>query len=325
MLMDILISDAYIPVPGGFTKGYVYINEGKIMEIGEGEPPEDLKLSQLSYPVSGGVVLRGLSSPYTDLSLYWARGLIGKKISYIEALRLTSNLDVETQLSLIAVALRELLLRGFTFFGIRLVSPEIAKYLEEELGIHGVWLSTKEFIFDSKWKVISISENEDERPYIRITDKGVTNITWSDGSKSICTDKDEPREIDSLCLELSLMLEFPLTRETYSQLDASQMHKLTSSNAYRQLLGETVDFSLNKNDYANIVVIRPDYPPATGLSPDEIAYLFYTGRLNAPTIDTVVSNGNILVDKGEVLGINERLLMIGHKKTLELRKTLTQS
>lgn len=320
--MDILISDAYIPVPDGFVKGYIYISDGKITEIGEGEPPEDLKLSQLSYPVNGGVVLRGLSSPYTELSLYWARGLIGKKINYREAVQLTRKLDSETLLSIWATAIRDILLRGFTFLGIRVINLDVAKYFEEELGFHGVWLSTEDYVFESKLKTIVISENEKHLPYLSITDKGVVEVTWSDGSKSICTTPRVLKEIDSLCLELSLKLDIPLPREMDSSLDILQLHKLTSSNAYRQLLGKTIEFNLKKNDDADIVVIRPDYPPVTGLSPDEIAYLFYTGSLSAPVIDTVISNGVVLVDKGEVIGIDDRLLMLGYKKIYELRKTL---
>lgn len=320
--MDILISDAYIPVSNKFVKGYVYITDDVIAEIGEGEPPTDLQVSQLTYPIQNGVVLRGLSSPFLDLSIYWARGLIGRNISYYEATHISSNLDWKKTLSMIIVALRDLLCRGFTLFGLRLNDLKIAKYLEQEIGIDVAWITFEEINDSLDSPVIIGSLKEDFYPSLKITEKGVEKIVWRDNSRSLCTEIEEEElgDLDSLCLHPSLIYSFPGLKKNIQNIDS--LYKVTSGNAYRQIFNKYYDFALNKNEKANIVIISAEQLDVSGLEPIEIAFLYYQGKLSIPSIEVVISNGNIFVDRGEIVGLDEHLLRVGIKEINTLRRTV---
>jgi len=51
-------------------KGYIYVKNGKIMEVGKGEPPEDLKYPELLINGTGRIVMPGLSTAFTSITLY---------------------------------------------------------------------------------------------------------------------------------------------------------------------------------------------------------------------------------------------------------------
>lgn len=319
--MDILISDAYIPVSGGFSRGYVYISEGRVSEVGEGEPPDDLKVSQLHYPIHGGVVLRGLSSAYTDLSLYWARGLLGRGISYADAVGAVNALDWRKAVSICAAALRDLTSRGFTFFGTVARDPRVAEYIEREIGVHAVWIFAEEQRAELSFPVLTVREGD--YPIMYVGDGGVIEVVWRDGSRSLCSPRHSViGERDSLCVELSMSFDFPDVFGDISPDGLPQYYGWTSGNAYRQLLGLSLGLELKRGEPANLVVIRPDHPPATGLDFTEVALMFHTGGLGPSAIDTVISFGNIIVDRGEPLAIGDSLLAVAHSEIKAMRRAL---
>ena len=72
---SILIKDASIIVKPGksIRKGFVYINKGKIVEVGEGEVPPEYEFANYVIEGKGRIVLPGIICPLTSLSAYPSR------------------------------------------------------------------------------------------------------------------------------------------------------------------------------------------------------------------------------------------------------------
>lgn len=95
------------------NEGFVFSDNGKVVVVGSGEPPEELRYPELLLTGKERLVMPGLSSAFTNISLYLLR--------YKEdLLDLSSNLEYLKKISrvdmyfLAAMALAELISRGVT-------------------------------------------------------------------------------------------------------------------------------------------------------------------------------------------------------------------
>lgn len=102
-----LVSDPVIP------EGYVYIKDGRVIAVGKGEPPEELRYPELLINGKGRIVAPGTSSAITSVTLHpfrhRARDLWWS--NYMEFLKGLSRRDVYY---LAGMALMEMMSKGVT-------------------------------------------------------------------------------------------------------------------------------------------------------------------------------------------------------------------
>jgi len=117
-LVKVLVTDATIltlsltqaPV---IPKGYVYVANGVIRAVGEGEPPEELRYPELLLRGEGRVIIPGLSSAFTVVTLYPFRfGLRGLKLN--EWLHYFRELSRTDTYYVAGMAFIEMVMRGIT-------------------------------------------------------------------------------------------------------------------------------------------------------------------------------------------------------------------
>ncbi|MCD6428159.1 MAG: hypothetical protein J7L12_00910 [Desulfurococcales archaeon] len=92
-------------------RGYVFIKDGTIAGVGKGEPPEDLQYPELLVNGSGRLVMPGLSSAITSVTLYPLRYRLGG-ISWSEVGDYLSVLTRTDVYYLAALTFVELATRG---------------------------------------------------------------------------------------------------------------------------------------------------------------------------------------------------------------------
>jgi len=103
---SVLITDATVVLkPGKYLKGYVYLNKGKIVAVGEGDPPSEYSYAMYLINGKNRIVMPGLICPLISISTYPSR-FGGKEASSFEELYSASQM-----------AIQELLLSGVTTFG----------------------------------------------------------------------------------------------------------------------------------------------------------------------------------------------------------------
>ncbi len=142
---SILIKDASIVVKPGKTirRGYVYINKGTIVDVGEGEVPEDYEFANYVIEGKGRIVLPGVVCPLTTLSAYPSR-FGGERASSSEELYYASKM-----------ALQELLLHGVTTVGTVEKKGEPVIRAMVDSGIRGVlFLDTSEPTWKDQFAVL---------------------------------------------------------------------------------------------------------------------------------------------------------------------------
>lgn len=318
--MDILLSNAYIPVKGGLRKGYVYVSEGTVAEVGEGEPPEDLTTAQLIYPISGGLVLRGLASPIVSVASYWARGLLGTHLTWREAFARFAKLEPKEAVGITLLALKQLALRGYALYGILAERPRFHHELVEEFDGHVVWLRLEGVEHTGPaQRVLHIDSMR--KPFAKLGSLGVEEVVWENGSRSVCGLVDEPDPSDSLCLVPDHVWGIPSLYAHLAMLPLETLYALTSGNAFKQLLGGGYGLSIERGEAADLVVLDLGEPPLCGLSPEEAAKMFYAGLLSTPAVEVVISKGEVLVDNGQPIAFNDQLIRRGIEAMRRLRES----
>ena len=115
-MVKILIKDATIFTLSSrhdllIDRGYVFIKDGTIAGVGKGEPPEDLQYPELLINGSGRLVMPGLSSAITSVTLYPLRYRLGG-ISWCEVGDYLSVLTRTDVYYLAALTFVELVARG---------------------------------------------------------------------------------------------------------------------------------------------------------------------------------------------------------------------
>jgi len=94
-------------------KGYVYIKDGKIVEVGKGEPPEDLRYPELLINGTGRIVMPGLSTAFTTITFYPFRYRV-TDINWEYIKEFMSTLTRTDVYYLAAMAFMEMMTRGIT-------------------------------------------------------------------------------------------------------------------------------------------------------------------------------------------------------------------
>ncbi len=115
-MVKILIKDATIFTLSSrhdllIDRGYVFIKDGTIAGVGKGEPPEDLQYPELLINGNGRLVMPGLSSAITSVTLYPLRYRLGG-ISWSEVGDYLSVLTRTDVYYLAALTFVELVTRG---------------------------------------------------------------------------------------------------------------------------------------------------------------------------------------------------------------------
>ncbi|MEM4823953.1 MAG: hypothetical protein QXV31_02825 [Zestosphaera sp.] len=95
------------------NEGFVFSDDGRVVVVGSGEPPEELKYPELLLTGKERLVMPGFSSAFTNLSLYLLRYREGLRdlSSDIEYLKKITRVDMYF---LAAMAFAELISRGVT-------------------------------------------------------------------------------------------------------------------------------------------------------------------------------------------------------------------
>ncbi len=129
------------PLDGIYIReGFLYADEGRVVRLGEGEPPAELEAAELVVGGRGRLVTPALASAHTHLLLYPLRHLLphGDPASTEAAERLASSITPQEAYRLALLALYELTMHGVTFVEAMDPFAEHVARAMRDAGIRGV-------------------------------------------------------------------------------------------------------------------------------------------------------------------------------------------
>jgi hypothetical protein len=310
---SILLSNYNFPANEKIMKGYIFVDEGLVEEVGEGEPPEDLKKSDIHLPGHGALLIPGHASMVTHLQLHPLRGLVGKYITFRRAWEIVSRLSLEEATALSLNALKILLERGITAVLSIDPLPEASVEAFEKTGLRGLIVSDRSIESgDERIKVIEVPDINDNTIFQRIEGVGGETIGLRYMGYNIMARRgaiDNAKMVGvghNKCYDV---------RGIASGTPWELLQTL-SLNHLGLLLGKRFSKGIEKRMPADLYTIHPLSGLIYSASEADLGIVLECG-CNAPYIETVIVDGEILLDGGQQLVVKDetvkRALRVGEK------------
>ncbi len=302
---DILLTDYYFPYNKKIIKGYIYLHDGLITEINEGEPPEDLKKTDIHLPGKNQLLLPGLANMLVHLLYYPVRGLIGKNLHFDKTWQTISGLKEKEALALAKTVIKILLEKGVTTIVSMDPLPETIMQALKETGLRGIVITEKDIPVDNELvKTIIASPWDDTGNTRRIKGEyGETKGMILDGKNVLIQDKIENTFFVGTGHNTSLD-----PKGIYNNQDPWKTLGILSLNAISYLTGKPFVNGLSKGMPADLYSIN-QYSGLTGKPNEKTLLQLLNDSYHAPYIETVIVNGEILVDAGQQLVIEEKYVV----------------
>ncbi|MEM1619577.1 MAG: hypothetical protein QXU52_02345 [Fervidicoccaceae archaeon] len=327
----ILFADYYLPRDQGLETGYVYVEGGVIAELGYGETPDDLRSAALIYEGWGRrLLLPGLSSPVIHLGLYPLRTELGFTLSFDAAWRSVAELSRREYSLLMLLGLRELIEKGYTSFGLFEPKPSAAAEVVAEYDLDALIIAPSDVSpMEAEREALSGLEASEiwidraerlEGPRgitLGLSLGSATALAWP--SAEMCDKVDyyavghnasfSGRLPILLCDEPVRARERPprtLKRLTRTEWKRGEKPKLDGS-------------WLERGGPADLISVKLDEPPLAGLRWDDIAWVLSRLDVWPPALETVVIKGEVVVDGGQQLLLEEPLLSLAEKVVEKVR------
>ncbi len=339
-MVKILIKDATIVTCNDklplIKSGYVYIENNIIKAVGKGSPPEEYELAELIIPGKDKIVIPGLVSPLTCLSLYHVRYKIRNLddiYGYIETLSRSDAYYASLLASM------ESLKMGVTSLAI--IDPHLHEAGEaiEKVGLRGYLLYSKsctralDYIKNfwhnrnKQFKVYGVAFSEDE--YKLLKDK--VDIVYSfhnyiNGVKAVIDPKDTniPPTIWKILPSYRVkdwdkqsLIGIGIA-PVYSMMRIlnlmKALHAIPSTTLLKYAtilpsicLGEEKLGVIDKGFKADIVILDYSEPPGWPI-PTTLDYIIEILTSNFLKVHTVIINGEVVLDMGEPLYIGADII-----------------
>jgi len=175
--MKILIENATIVTMNSqkpiIMNGYIYIDKGKVIAVGEGVPPPELELADYVIEGSGRVVIPGFVMGLGDILMYAFRYIVREDENKLrEMLRVLTKDEV---VSILEVALTSLAMHGVTSIVSMVMDCEVLPLIAR--AVSETWVRTR-----------SVLRNIDPQDYGTFVHLALRNVAEPDAvSKEIVT------------------------------------------------------------------------------------------------------------------------------------------
>jgi len=175
--MKILIENATIVTMNTrkpiITNGYVYIDKGKIIAVGEGVPPPELELADYVIEGSGRVVTPGFVIGLGDILMYAFRYVVRENESKLR--EILGVLTKDEIVDILEVALTSLAMHGVTSIVSMVINSEVLPLIAK--AVSETWIRTR-----------SVLKNVNPQDYGAFIHLALRNVTEPDAiSKEIVT------------------------------------------------------------------------------------------------------------------------------------------
>uniref|UniRef100_A0A7J3ZJY7 Amidohydrolase n=1 Tax=Fervidicoccus fontis TaxID=683846 RepID=A0A7J3ZJY7_9CREN len=320
----ILFYDYNILGSRGVFKGYIYVEDGKIAEIGVGQPPEDLKRADMFYRGHNRLILPGFSSPLTHLSLYPFRVLVGRAIDFYRAWSAVRKLDERDYASLVSVAVKSLVERGYTSIAFMDSRPLSTARILKEKELSAIALVPVDESVDEpvdkieeelRVPVKECSIRGEERVFLTriVGPSGITLGGVVEGKERILSWPDVKMCDRStfygighnpLFSTRSLLMTCYQTNPNIDLMGA--LERLTVGG--ESLILKARRGWLERGEGASFIVVRLDDTAFLGLNESELLWTLALTEYSTPKIETVVVNGVVVVDGGQQLVVEDALI-----------------
>ncbi len=315
---SILITDATIVTePGRYLKGYLYVNKGKVIALGEGEVPDEYSFATYIIDGKNKIVYPGLILPLIKASSYPSR-FGGKEASSYEELYYATQM-----------AIHDLSLSGVTAFGtveevvepvVRAVVSSYAKAVifvnadvegwERQLDVMlNKWQGYQERIFTG------IYTETDNAKAIEIAEKESLPLISKCCGVRLVEEKDIAPERGIVKLEKNGTVSYGFKKAArtvnplnvlrtlyYIGRDPVEVMRYVTTNA-AEILGLEGGGTIGVGRPADLAIFDVSQPPGwtagRGL-PEEIILT------SNPKVETLIVNGEVIADSFEMLSIGTK-------------------
>ena len=322
----------------GIFKGYVYVEDGRIAEIGEGEVPEDLKRADMFYKGQNRLILPGFSSPLTHLSLYPFRVLVGYTLDFYSVWNAVKRLSERDYMSLVSIALKSLVERGYTNIAFMEARPHTTALFLKEKELSAIALVPVDMEVEEPVEKIEeelevpvkeCSVRGEERAFLTriVGPKGITLGGVVDGKEYILSwpSSEMCRRNPFFGVGHSPLFSTRSLLMTCYQhnpsIDLIEALEKVTVGGERLILG-TERRWLERGQSASFIAVRLDDVAFLGLGESELLWTLALTEYSVPKIETVVVNGTVVVDGGQQLIVEDAYIEKASDVIARLRATL---
>ncbi|ABM80918.1 hypothetical protein [Hyperthermus butylicus] len=307
-MVRLLIHGVYIADVDGSIRGpgFIYIRDGAIQAVGEGEPPEELSLAELVLGGDNRLAMPGFASPPVLAELYGFRFLSDERISYASIaagggclLSLLSDIDEEEAYYSALMWLYEAALNGVSRPVIVTANPRAAARASEAAEMSSV------ILVPLGCRGVSVDKPIDALDSIPSSARLRRGVLVCEGEPPSSADLDVVVRLSNgkllagnTAVDVSTLTPEPwvspwsliaLGGEAVYKVLVSDMHRLVDSG-YEAFQGQ-----------AHVQVVDLTEPP--GWAPQPAAAKPWRLGSSRPRIETLLSGGRLVVDNGEHLAL----------------------
>lgn len=361
-MVKILITDATIftlsknpRTPPLIRRGYVFIKDGRVIAVDEGEPPDEYQYPELLMNGEGRLVIPGMSSGITSVSLYPLRYEVKESLAEVkDYLSILTRTDIYYATMLSAA---EMILSGVTTAMISDIYLDSSARAAKDAGLM-VTLATpigcglEDFgvereidLLLSRWhgKVDNVkaavltcgdvSEELEEKAAL----KGLRTFTLSSGVVRVNPGTNaegtirfgnglmrwSPGEGVGIWVRPSYSIIEVLKEIMWRSGSRSLIDVLASAVDTHSMIGWSGVGAIEPGKVANIVMLDTHEPPGWPV-PERLDHVARAVIEGSARVETVIAGEEILVDAGELLTIGEAVLRKGVERFRDVMKELKE-
>ena len=360
-MVKILITDATIltlsknpRVPPLIRRGYIFIKDGRVVAVDEGEPPDEYQYPELLLNGEGRLVIPGMSSGITSVSLYplryEGRPLLAELKDYLSIL---SRTDIYYATML---AMAEMILSGVTTAMISDIYLDSSARAAKDAGIMvtlapPIGCGLEDFgvereieLLLSRWhgKVDNvkaavltcgdISEDLREKAALKglrtfsMGREGEVRVNPGTGAEAVIRFGDglvrwSPGEGVGIWVRPSYSITEVLKEIMWRSGSRNLIDVLASAIDTHSMIGWSSVGAIEPGRVANIVMLDTHEPPGWPV-PERLDHVARAVIEGSARVETVIAGEEILVDAGELLTIGEAVLRRSVERFRDVMKEL---
>lgn len=360
-MVKILITDATIltlsknpRIPPLIRRGYVYIKDGRIVVVDEGEPPEEYQYPELLLNGDGRLVIPGMSSGITSVSLYPLRYEGRKSLADVkDYLSILTRTDIYYATML---AMAEMILSGVTTAMISdiyldssaraakdsglmvTLAPPVGCGLEDygvEREIDLLLSRWHEKVENVKAAVLTCGNADDEvrekaalkgLRIFSMSEDGEIRVNPGTGSEAVIRFGNgllnwRPGDGIGVWARPSYSIIEVLKEIMWRSGSRNLVDVLASAVETHSMIGWSGVGAIEPGSVANVVMLDTHEPPGWPV-PDRLDFVARAVIEGSARVETVIAGEEILVDAGELLTIGEAVLRRSVERFKDVMKEL---
>ena len=362
-MVKILITDATIltlsknpRIPPLIRKGYVFIKDGRVVAVDEGEPPDEYQYPELLLNGYGRLVIPGMSSGITSVSLYPLRYEVGVSLSDVrDYLSVLTRTDIYYATML---AMAEMILSGVTTAMISDIYLDSSARAAKDAGLM-VTLATpigcglEEYGVERELELLlsrwhgrvdnvkaailacgQIGEEFEERAAIKglrifsLNTEGEVRVNPGTGAEAVVRFGDglmrwSPGEGVGIWVRPSYSITEVLKEIMWRSGTKNLVDVLASAVDTHSMIGWSGMGPIEPGRVANLVMLDTHEPPGWP-APERLDHVARAVIEGSARVETVIAGEEILVDAGELLTIGEAVLRRSVERFEEVMRELRE-